>query len=210
MGGCGTRRDLRVSLSGRCRNGDVSGCMCLRGSRLRSRFQSSDLVQLCDKCRSFVIYAGRPSVSEGASNANDLFDLANVRVATVDGITHSGDGGEDCLVSSGVVCDRDGCLGSSKWRMNGGTTTWNFLYGGWYIFLVRVIELAGGFIWVREVFVSDPIEGGPDDRHANWINGSIWGSRAWRYGEWIRIFFDDSGVVGGVGGIRHGFRGRGR
>ena len=97
--------------------------MCLRGSRLRSRFQSSNLVQLRDECCSFVIFAGRPLVSEGASDANDLFDLADVRVATVDCVTHSGDGSEDCLVGIGVVCDGDGCLGSTKWCWNGGTTT---------------------------------------------------------------------------------------
>ena len=136
MGGHGTRCDLRVSLNGRCRNGDVSGCMCLRGSRLRSRFQSSNLVQLGDECCSFLIFAGRPSVSEGASDADDLFNLADVRVATVDGITHSGDGGEDHLVSGEVVCDGDGCLSSTEWRSNGGMTTGNFWYGGWYVFLV--------------------------------------------------------------------------
>ena len=57
---------------------------------LRSRFQSLNLVQPCDECCSFVIFAGRPSVSEGASDADDLFNLADVCVATVDGITHSG------------------------------------------------------------------------------------------------------------------------
>ena len=104
--------------------------MCLRGSRLRFRFQSSNLVQSGDECCSFVIFAGRPSVSEGASDADDLFNLADVRVAMVDGITHSGNGGEDGLVGSGVVCDRDGCLCSTKWCSNGGIMTWNFWYGG--------------------------------------------------------------------------------
>ena len=110
--------------------------MCLRGSRLRSRFQSSNLVQLCDECRSFFIFAGRPSMSEGASDANDLFDLADVRVAMVDGVSYSGDGGEYCLVGSGVICKGDGRLSSSKRCTNGGTTAWNFWYGGWYVFLV--------------------------------------------------------------------------
>ena len=110
--------------------------MCFRGSRLRSRFQSSNLVQFCDECRSFVIFAGHPSVSEGASGVDDLFNLANVHVTMVDGIAHSGDGSKDCLVSGGVVCDRDGCLGSPEWRSNGGMTTWNFWYGGRYVFLV--------------------------------------------------------------------------
>ena len=135
-GGCGTHRDLRVSQNGRCRKGDVSGCRCFRGSRLRSRFQSLDLVQLRDECRSFVIFAGRPSVSEGASNADDLFNLADICVATVDSVTHSGDGDEDCLVGCGVVCKGNGCLGSSERCANGGTRTWNCLYGGQYVFLV--------------------------------------------------------------------------
>ena len=110
--------------------------MCLRGSRLRSRFQSSNLVQLCDECRSFVIFAGQPLVTEGASDSDDLFNLADVRVAMVDGITNSGDGGKDGLIGGGVVCDGDGRLGSSERCVNGGTTTWNFLYRGWYVFLV--------------------------------------------------------------------------
>ena len=140
--------------------------MCLRGSRLRSRFQLPNLVQLCDECCSFVIFAGRPSVTEGASDSDDLFNLADVRIAMVDGITYSGDGGEDRLIGGGVVRNGDGCLGSSKWCVNGGTTTWNFLYGGWYVFLVGVIELAGGFVWVREVFVSKSVERWPDERLA--------------------------------------------
>ena len=143
--------------------------MCLRGSRLRSRFQSSNLVQLRDECRSFVVFAGRPSVSEGASDANDLFDLANVRVATVDCITHSGNGGEDGLVGGGVVCDGDGCLSSSERGVNRGTTIWNFWYGGWYVFLVGVIEFTGGFVWMWEVVLVDSVEGGPDERLAYWI-----------------------------------------
>ena len=71
--------------------------------------------------------------------------------------------------------------------------------------MVRVIEFTGsGFVWMWEVFVSDSVErsrGG--DRRAYWTCGSIWGSRAWRNGEWIRIFFDGGGVVGGVSGIGH-------
>ena len=92
--------------------------------------------KLRDECCSFVIFAGRPSVSEGASDADDLFDLADVHFAMVDGIMHSGDGGEDGLVGGSVVCKGDGCLNPSKWCAKGGTTTWNFWYGGWYVFLV--------------------------------------------------------------------------
>ena len=110
---------------------------------------------------------------EGASNSDDLFNLADVCVAVVDGIMYSGDGGEDCLVGGGIVCDGDGCLGSPEWCVNGGTTTWNFLYGGWYVFLVGVVELTVGFIWVREVFVSESVESWPDERLAYWIRGNI-------------------------------------
>ena len=183
--------------------------MCFRGSRLRSRFQSLNLVQLRDECRSFVIFAGRPSVTEGASDSDDLFNLADVRVAVVDGIADSGDGGKDCLIGGGIVRDGDGRLGSSKWCVNGGTTTWNFLYGGRYVFLVGVVRLAGWFIWVREVFVSESVEGWPDERLAYWIRGDICGSRAWRNGEWIRIFFGSEGELCECGGIGHVFRNEG-
>ena len=77
--------------------------------------------------------------------------------------------------------------------------------------MVRVVEFAGsGFVWVWEVFVSDSVEdsrGG--DRRTYWTSGSIWGSRARRNGEWILIFLDGGGVVGGVSDIRHELRGRG-
>ena len=100
-------------------------------------------------------------MSEGASDADDLFNLADLHLAVVDCITYSGDGAEDCLIGSGVVCDGDGCLGSSEWCANGGMTTWNFWYGGRYVFLVRVVELTGsGLIRVWEVTVSDADKGG--------------------------------------------------
>ena len=150
-------------------------------------------MQLHDECCSFVIFAGHPLVSEGSSNADDLFNLADIHFAVVDGVSYSSDGGEDGLVGSGVVGDGDGCLGPTEWRVNCGTTTWNFLYRGWYVFLVGVVEFTGGLVWMWEVFVSDLVERGLDDRCAYWINGSIWGSRAWRNGEWIRIFFGSEG-----------------
>ena len=104
-------------------------------------------------------------------------------------------------------------MGSSKDRCsNGGTITrGEGCDGRWHVFLVRVVELARGrLVWVREVFVSDPVEHSRDrDRRACWTSGNIWGSRAWRNGEWIRIF-DGGGVVGGVSGIRHMFRGKSR
>ena len=92
-------------------------------------------------------------MSEGASDANNLFDLADICVAMVDGVTYSGNGGEDGLVGGGIVGDGDGRLCSSEWGVNRGTTTWNFLYGGWYVLLVGVVELTGGFVWVWEVVV---------------------------------------------------------
>ena len=77
--------------------------------------------------------------------------------------------------------------------------------------MVGVVELTGsGLVWVREVFVPDSVErsrGG--DRRAYWTSGGIWGSCAWRNGEWIRIF-NGGGVVGGVSGIRHIGSGRSR
>ena len=60
-------------------------------------------------------------------------------------------------------------MGPPKWGVNCGTTTWNFWYGGWYIFLVGVVEFTGGFVWVWEVVFVDPVEGGPDERLAYWI-----------------------------------------
>ena len=108
---------------------------------------------MCDECRSFVIFTRRPSVSEGASDADDLFNLADVLVATVDCVTHSGNGGKDGLVGGSVVSDGDGCLGPSEWGVNRGTMMWNFWYGGWYVFLVRVVEFTGRLVWVWEVVV---------------------------------------------------------
>ena len=76
----------------------------------------------------FFIFAGCPLVSEGSSdvsNVNDLFDLSDIRVATVDVVTHSSDGSQEGLVGSGVIREGDGCLCSSEWCTNGGTTMWN-------------------------------------------------------------------------------------
>ena len=42
---------------------------------------------------------------------------------------------------------------SAKW-VNGGMSMWNRWYGGCNVFLVRVVELAGGwFIGMQEVFI---------------------------------------------------------
>ena len=98
-------------------------------------------------------------MSEGASDSDDLFNPRDVRVATVDCVTHSRDGGEDGLVCCSIFREGDCCLCSSERRANGGTSTWNCLYRGCDVFLVRVIELTGGgLVGVREVFVSDADE----------------------------------------------------
>ena len=75
-------------------------------------------------------------MSEGASDPDDLFNPRDVRVATVDCVTYSGDGGEDGLIRDSVFRERDGCLGSSEWCANGGTNMWNCVYGGCDVFLV--------------------------------------------------------------------------
>ena len=157
----GTRRDLQVFWNGRYWKGDVSGCWCLRGRRLRSRFQLLNLVKLHDERRSFIIFTGRPSVLEGLSDSNDLFNLPNVCVATVNVVSNSSDGGKEGLIGVGVVSEGDSCLCSSEWCTNSGTSTWNCWYGGCNVFLVRVIELTrGGLIGVWEVAVPDVDEGG--------------------------------------------------
>ena len=155
---------------------------------------------------------------EGSTNPNDFFDLRDVRVAVVDGVTYSGDGGEDGLVGGDIVRELDGVSSSAEWSwlcLNGGTRTCN----GRYVFLVRVIELVGsGFIWMGEPVASDvggsvfadseePCEALLDSgvllRRAYWTFGSICGSRAWRYREWSSIFFGADGGFG-VQGIGHG------
>ena len=155
---------------------------------------------------------------EGPNNLNDLFNLCDVRVAVVDGISHSGDGGKDGLVGGDIVRELDGVSGSAEWSwwcLNGGTRTWN----GRYIFLVGVIELIGsGFVWMREPDAGDVgrpvfadseescealLESGVLLRRAYWTFGSICGSRVWRYGEWSSILFGANGGFG-VRGIRHG------
>ena len=120
--GCGTCRDLQVVVYGRCWKGEVSGSRCMSGS---FRFQSSDLVELCNKSCCFIIFAGRPSVSQGASDSDDLFNLADVHVTTVDVVTDSGDGRNNSSVGGGVIGEGDGCLHPTEWCLNGGFTMWN-------------------------------------------------------------------------------------
>ena len=52
---------------------------------------------------------------EGMTNSNDLFNLFDVRVATVDIVTHSSDGGEEGLVGSDVVSEWNRMSGVAKW-----------------------------------------------------------------------------------------------
>ena len=103
-------------------------------------------------------------MSLGLSNLNDLFDLANIRVATVDVVMNSCDGGDDSMIGSQVVSEGDGLLHPAEWCVDGlygGTNTWNCWYGGCNVFLVRVIELTGGgLIRVQEVIVPDADECG--------------------------------------------------
>ena len=46
-------------------------------------------------------------VLEGATDSNDLFNLFDVRVAMVDCVMHSSDGGENGLVSGDVIGELD-------------------------------------------------------------------------------------------------------
>ena len=93
------------------------------------------------------------------SNLNDLFNLANVHVTTVDVVTDPGDGGDDGLVGGRVVGEGDCCLHPAQWCLNWGTSTWNCWYGGHDVFLVGVIEFTGRFVGVWEVTVPDADEG---------------------------------------------------
>ena len=95
-------------------------------------------MELCDKCRGFFVFAGCSSVLESSADSNDLFDLRDIRVAVVDGVSYSGDGGEDSLVGRDIVSELDGMSGPSEWWcLNGGIRTWN-CWGN--IFLVGIVE----------------------------------------------------------------------
>ena len=54
-------------------------------------------------------------MSEGASDLDDLFNLPDTRVTTVDVVMNSGDGGHDSSVGSGVICEGDSRLHPSEW-----------------------------------------------------------------------------------------------
>ena len=51
---------------------------------------------------------------EGATNSNDLFNLFDVRVAMVDVVTYSGNGGEEGLVGGDVVSEWNGMSGAAE------------------------------------------------------------------------------------------------
>ena len=55
-------------------------------------------------------------MSEGSTDLNDLFNLFDVRVATVDIVLYSSDGGEEGLVSGEVIGEGDGMSGAAEWR----------------------------------------------------------------------------------------------
>ena len=91
-------------------------------------------------------------MSESSANPDDLFNLFDVRVATVVVVTHSSDGGQEGLVGVGVVGDWDGVSSATEGRgcSNGGIRTQNCCCG-WYVFLVGVVEVFGSWlVWVRE------------------------------------------------------------
>ena len=90
---------------------------------------------------------------EGSTDLNDLFNLLNVRVAMVDVVMHSSDGGEKGLIGGDIVSEGDGVSGAAErwWCLNRGIRMWNCWCGWQYVFLVGVVEFAGsGFVWVWE------------------------------------------------------------
>ena len=54
-------------------------------------------------------------MSKSSADSDDLFNLLDVRVTTVDVVTHSSDGGQEGLVGGDVVSEWDGVSGSSEW-----------------------------------------------------------------------------------------------
>ena len=57
---------------------------------------------------------------EGTTDSNNLFNLFDVHVAVVDGVTYSSDGSKDGLVGGDVVSELDGVSGMAEWCLNGG------------------------------------------------------------------------------------------
>ena len=64
-------------------------------------------------------------MSESSADPDDFFNLFDVRVATVDVVTHSSDGGQEGLVGVDVVGEWDGVSGAAEWcgYLNGGIRT---------------------------------------------------------------------------------------
>ena len=90
---------------------------------------------------------------EGSTDSNDLFNLRDIRITVVSGVSYSGDGGKDGLIGGNVVGELDGVSGTTEgwWCLNGGIRMWN----NWQdVFLVRVV-IFGGFVWVREADAGD-------------------------------------------------------
>ena len=88
------------------------------------------MVELRNESRCFFILAGRSSVSEGPSDANDLFDFPDVHFAMVDIVTYSCDGCQEGLVGGGVVSE--------------GTAAWVFLSGVRMVGPLRGTVVTGG------------------------------------------------------------------
>ena len=64
-------------------------------------------------------------MTEGSTNSNDLFNLLDVHVATVNIVTHSSDGGKKGLIGGDIVSEGDGVSGAAErwWCLNGGIRT---------------------------------------------------------------------------------------
>ena len=82
----------------------------------RFQLQSPYLVKLCNMSCCIVIFAGRPLVSEGMTDPDNLFNLFDVRIAAVDVVTNSGDGGEKGLVGGDIIGEWNGVSGSAERR----------------------------------------------------------------------------------------------
>ena len=66
-------------------------------------------------------------MSECSTDLNDLFNLLDVNVATVDVVTYSSDGSKEGLISGDIIGEGDGMSGATEWRwhLTGGIRTWN-------------------------------------------------------------------------------------
>ena len=92
---------------------------------------------------------------ECSTDPNDLFNMLDIHVTTVDVVTHSSNGGEESLGGGDVICEGDGMSGAAEWRwcLNGGTSMWNCWRD---VFLIGIVKLfRSGFVGVRETDTGD-------------------------------------------------------